>query len=1559
MAPRGEEDIDMDMGGNPPSPPFSVEVTDWDATSVKLKWKAPENDGGIPITFFHMQFKAKTDEEWQEGIKIKSAKNPSGTVDKLETGVKYEFRVLAENRAGQSNPSESTPPMIVKAQKAPPRICRKSMEEKVVKTNQQLDLSVPVEGEPAPECWWERDGKDIVNGANIKASSGPGNIAKLLLIPAKRPHAGTYTLKSKNKWGEDSAEIEINIHGRPTIPNGPLKVNEVTKRSCLLQWRQPDDNGGKQIQQYEVEKMEESMGSYLPVGNTKGLSLNVKNLVEGKSYKFLVRAVNEDGDSPELETEDFIIAKNAFDKPSEPGKVKVNNWGPNWAELSWKPSEEDGGAEIERYKVEMRNVDRRAWNEIASTRECTITVENCGIELDSEYIFRVTAVNKGGESPESESSNPITAIERFVKPRLDKEMLGKEKELNFGQMLKFEAVVIAEPAVKFTWCFSDGEPILHDGDRIQIDNSTKNISVFMFKNIERKHSGGFKLNVKNSVGEDEHEIRLTVLAPPTKPSGKIHVSNVRPNSCSLSFEKPTDEGGSPLTGYLIERKDVEKDYWSVCGRISGKMVTVMKQVDYEVTDLMENFCYVFRVSATNAIGDSEPLLCPTPIVAKLALDPPAQPYNINVVDYDSKWVMLDWSIAPGPKADKFIVEKLETFMIPKDEEEEQPKKEQKEGEEVEEEERPKFVMPVAREPGLKRDQEYVEYSTGWMVAGMTDDESPELKITDVQEGYRYQFRVKAANKAGISYPSEQTDEIIAKKRKQKPVIDRCGISNEMQIERGSHLTLKCKVQGEPITDKSWFWGRREIKSSGSVIIEDTDYTSKLHIMCLERVDTGTFYFRAENLHGFSEMAVDVIVMVSPSKPKGPMRIDDICAEGCTAIWNKPEDDGGSPITHYVVEKVHGSGENFQPCGRVNASETECKIRGLTENKEYRLQVIAVNAMGESEPLVSIDGFVTENPFQNPGAPGKPEMFDWDLDHFDMKWEAPRNDGGSKITGYELEARLWRDMSWFRAGEVRMQFERGVVEGVELGSSYTVRVRARNAAGFGPWSIESDQLTCKFKNLPPKVTLAAEKEITVNEHETFTIFADIQGEPMPETITWSLNGSELNDNPKGGITIDNSKNYKSKLQLDAMTRKDCGTLTCEVSNMNGKAKTTTSLHVIGKPSVPLDRLVVSNINSSGCRLSWEASKDNGGLSIEYVVDRHDVQADAWVNQGVTRNNELTVNDLENGKEYGFRVHAMNDVGDSEALYTAKNILAKNQYSASLPPSAPEVVDGNERHMTIRWKAPIDDGGRPITGYHVEAKTMGSSEWQPWELLDLPETTANLTKLQKGFEYQFRVIAINKAGKSEPSHPSRPRVAKENDLLPFIEMKGVRDITASVKERIKFDVPICGEPVPDIAWFKGETPVEELEDRAITVTNTDTHTKIVFSSLKKCHEGNYSLTISNRSGVDNAKFSVKVLDRPAAPEPPMKATIEGSNCTLLWKKVKEDGGSAIEHYQIEKQDTEKGTWGACGHTKDNSYTIKGLFPGHSYQFRVCAVNQIGDSDFVTSEDVSITDSAGRGL
>merc|ERR1712226_833127 len=53
-----------------------------------------------------------------------------------------------------------------------------------------------------------------------------------------------------------------------------------------------------------------------------------------------------------------------------------------------------------------------------------------------------------------------------------------------------------------------------------------------------------------------------------------------------------------------------------------------------------------------------------------------------------------------------------------------------------------------------------------------------------------------------------------------------------------------------------------------------------------------------------------------------------------------------------------------------------------------------------------------------------------------------------------------------------------------------------------------------------------------------------------------------------------------------------------------------------------------------------------------------------------NTNFTVNDLEEGKEYEFRVFAENEIGESEPLTTARPILAKNQYSVSLPPSQPD-------------------------------------------------------------------------------------------------------------------------------------------------------------------------------------------------------------------------------------------------------------------------------------------------
>ena len=75
-------------------------------------------------------------------------------------------------------------------------------------------------------------------------------------------------------------------------------------------------------------------------------------------------------------------------------------------------------------------------------------------------------------------------------------------------------------------------------------------------------------------------------------------------------------------------------------------------------------------------------------------------------------------------------------------------------------------------------------------------------------------------------------------------------------------------------------------------------------------------------------------------------------------------------------------------------------------------------------------------------------------------------------------------------------------------------------------------------------------------------------------------------------------------------------------------------------------------------------------------------------------------------------------------------------------------------TLRWTRPQYDGGTPITTFRVERRTLGAYRWElvnPTERIT--ETTYTVTGLQPDTDYEFRVLAENKVGVSQPSPASR--------------------------------------------------------------------------------------------------------------------------------------------------------------------------------------------------------------
>lgn len=97
-----------------PSKPGKPEVKDYDKNWCKLEWKAPETDGGEPITGYIIEKKDKYSSKWVKHMETKSPKCEAKVQDLIE-GQQYNFRVKAVNKGGPSVPSDASDTFTAKA----------------------------------------------------------------------------------------------------------------------------------------------------------------------------------------------------------------------------------------------------------------------------------------------------------------------------------------------------------------------------------------------------------------------------------------------------------------------------------------------------------------------------------------------------------------------------------------------------------------------------------------------------------------------------------------------------------------------------------------------------------------------------------------------------------------------------------------------------------------------------------------------------------------------------------------------------------------------------------------------------------------------------------------------------------------------------------------------------------------------------------------------------------------------------------------------------------------------------------------------------------------------------------------------------------------------------------------------------------------------------------------------------------------------------------------------------------------------------------------------------
>lgn len=83
-------------------------------------------------------------------------------------------------------------------------------------------------------------------------------------------------------------------------------------------------------------------------------------------------------------------------------------------------------------------------------------------------------------------------------------------------------------------------------------------------------------------------------------AGKITISRVTEEKCTLAWNTPQEDGGAEITHYIVERRETSRLNWVIVNAECATHSCV-------ATRIIKNNEYIFRVRAVNKYGPGVPL----------------------------------------------------------------------------------------------------------------------------------------------------------------------------------------------------------------------------------------------------------------------------------------------------------------------------------------------------------------------------------------------------------------------------------------------------------------------------------------------------------------------------------------------------------------------------------------------------------------------------------------------------------------------------------------------------------------------------------------------------------------------------------------------------------------------------------------------------------------------------------------------------------------------------------------------------------------------------------------
>ena len=469
-----------------------------------------------------------------------------------------------------------------------------------------------------------------------------------------------------------------------------------------------------------------------------------------------------------------------------------------------------------------------------------------------------------------------------------------------------------------------------------------------------------------------------------------------------------------------------------------------------------------------------------------------------------------------------------------------------------------------------------------------------------------------------------------------------------------------------------------------------------------------------------------------------LRTPTVHAPAVGIAWSEVEYLHGVPVTDYEI--------HWSPNGATGWTQLETEL-SLAEYADLAIQsgqtrhyrVRAVNEAGVKGPWSQSAVARTGGASEAPGAPTGVTAAADGGSSIEVSWLAPLDDGGTDITGYDVQWSADGSGGWNNAGSTAEGETLNYTDpGLTFGATRYYRVAARNARGRGDWSAPPHPSATTESGVPGAPSLTARFTASHSIALEWTVPVDNGSSISGYEVQWSPDGSagSWSDLHTANSTV----TAYDDTGLDPGTQRY---YQVRAVNSVGNGSWSRPANAVTPAALPDPPTLRAEANGeSGISLSWDPPANDGGAAInayELQVSTNDGATYSLVTITSGSARSYTQGGMQPGTTRHYQLRARNSAGWGEFSG------AVSATTLTGVPAAPVLTAraNGSTEIKLAWTKP-DDRGSEIFFYELQQSDDGANWSTISSRLPAADTEYVHDGLGAGNVKHYRIRAQNSNG-----------------------------------------------------------------------------------------------------------------------------------------------------------------------------------------------------------------------